>query len=135
MPLVIAMQLPGTEGVKRAVEGGLGVGMVSRYAVESECATGVLRQVPVEGFRLARSMNLVSRAQKYFSPVALRFREFAKSYGAERLDRLPAPSTDPAGSRRSLDRAPESRRPSSGRRSRGDLGRRRRDSRPLAGGS
>jgi DNA-binding transcriptional LysR family regulator len=90
VPLVIAMQLPGTEGVKRAVEGGLGIGIVSRYSVENECRAGVLKHVPIEGFRLTRTMNLVSRAQKYFSPVALRFREFAKSYGVEHLDPLAA---------------------------------------------
>src|SRR5262249_53944299 len=90
VPLTIAMQLPGTEGVKRAVEGALGIGMVSRYAVENECLAGVLKRVPIDGFRLTRTMNLVSRAQKYFSPVALRFREFARTYGAAHLDPLPA---------------------------------------------
>jgi DNA-binding transcriptional LysR family regulator len=90
VPLVIAMQLPGTEGVKRAVEGSLGVGMVSRYSVENECQAGVLQRIPIEGFGITRTMDLVSRAQKYFSPVALSFREFAKSYGAEHLDPLPA---------------------------------------------
>jgi DNA-binding transcriptional LysR family regulator len=88
VPLVIAMQLPGTEGVKRAVEGGLGIGMVSRYAVESEVQTGVLKRVAIEGWQLRRSMNLVHRAQKYFSPVGARFREFALSYGARHLDPL-----------------------------------------------
>lgn len=86
VPLAIAMQLPGTEGVKRAVEGGLGLGMVSRYSVENECLAGVLKRVPLEGFRLSRPMALVSRAQKYFSPVALQFREFARAYGLEHLD-------------------------------------------------
>ncbi len=55
-------------GMPFAVEAGLGVGMVSRYAVESECQAGVLRRVPIEGWRLTRTMNLVYRAQKYFSP-------------------------------------------------------------------
>jgi DNA-binding transcriptional LysR family regulator len=84
----IAMQLPGTEGVKRAVEAGLGIGMVSRYAVEAEFLGGVLRQVPLEDLELTRFMNLVFRSQKYFSPVGERFRDFAKSYGAEHLGRL-----------------------------------------------
>ncbi len=84
--LRITMQLPGTEGVKRAVEAGLGIGMVSGYAVEAELRTGVLDRVPIEGWRLTRPMNLVYRAQKYFSPVGARFREFAKSYGAHHLD-------------------------------------------------
>ena len=96
---VIAMQLPGTEGVKRAVEGGLGIGMVSRYSVESECLAGVLKRVPIEGFRLTRTVNLVARAQKYFSPVAMRFREFARSYGAEHLDPLPAQTSATRGGR------------------------------------
>jgi DNA-binding transcriptional LysR family regulator len=99
VPLVIAMQLPGTEGVKRAVEGGLGIGMVSRYSVENECLAGVLKQVPIEGFRLTRTLNLVSRAQKYFSPVALRFREFAKSYGMEHLEPLGAHAERHSGAR------------------------------------
>ena len=81
----ITQQLPGTEGVKRAVEAGLGIGMVSRYAVEAECLTGVLKRVPIEGWRLKRAMNLVYRAQKYFSPVGPRFREFPKAYGAQHL--------------------------------------------------
>ena len=92
VPLAIAMQLPGTEGVKRAVEGGLGIGMVSRYAVESEVGAGVLRRVPIEGWQLRRSMNLVYRAQKYFSPVGARFRQFALSYGAQHLDPVATPA-------------------------------------------
>ena len=80
--------MPGTEGVKRAVEARLGIGMVSGYAVENECRTGVLRRVPIEGWRLTRTMNLVYWAQKYFSPVGERFREFAKSYGKAHLEPL-----------------------------------------------
>ncbi len=87
VPLRIAMQLPGTEGVKKAVEAGLGIGVVSRYAVETERLAGTLRLVPLDGWRLTRTMNLVYRSQKYFSPVGERFREFAKSYGAEHLGR------------------------------------------------
>jgi len=94
------------------VEGGLGLGMVSHYSVESECLTGVLKRVPIEGFKLTRTMNLVSRAQKYYSPAAVRFREFARAYGARHLDPVPphaahAPATrrgrarDASGERRS----------------------------------
>lgn len=86
VPLKIALQLPGTEGVKKGVEARLGVGIVSRYAVEIECEAGVLRQVPIEGWRLNRSMNLVYRSQKYFSPMGVRFRDFAKAYGAQYLE-------------------------------------------------
>jgi DNA-binding transcriptional LysR family regulator len=86
--LRIAMQLPGTEGVKKAVEAGLGVGMVSRFSIETECLAGVLRVVPIEGWRLTRSMCLLYRSQTYFSPARSRFREFAKAYGPEHLEVL-----------------------------------------------
>lgn len=90
VPLRITMQMPGTEGVKRAVEARLGIGMVSGYAVENECLTGVLRRVPVEDFQLTRTMNIVYRTQKYFSPVGARFLEFAKSFGVQHLGPLAA---------------------------------------------
>lgn len=92
VPLKIAMQLPGTEGVKKAVEAGLGIGMVSGFSVEPEFTTGVLQRVPVEGFRLTRPMVLVYRRQKYFSPVGQRFRDFARSYGAQHLERRSEPA-------------------------------------------
>lgn len=95
VPLKIAMQLPGTEGVKKAVEARLGIGMVSRFAVEAECFAEALKIVPIQDWRLTRSMNLVFRSQKYFSPVGERFREFAKSYGGQHLEQ-PAPQGVPA---------------------------------------
>jgi DNA-binding transcriptional LysR family regulator len=110
--LRITMQLPGTEGVKRAVEAGLGIGMVSGFAVEAELRTSVLRRIPIEGWRLTRPMNLVYRAQKYFSPVGARFREFAKSYGAQQLD----------GTREQLDDADRGRSARSGRAARPTTG-------------
>jgi DNA-binding transcriptional LysR family regulator len=95
VPVRIALQMPGTEGVKRAVEAGLGVGIVSGFSIEAECATGVLRRIAVEGWRLTRTMNLVYRTQKYFAPVGERFREFARSYAARHPERLEAAA--PAG--------------------------------------
>ena len=111
VPLRIAMQMPGTEGVKRAVEAQLGIGMVSGYAVENECLTGVLKRVPIDDFRLTRTMHIVYRAQKYFSPVGARFLEFAKAYGAQHLGpladtgrRAPAGPAGAAGRRKKRDR-------------------------------
>lgn len=97
VPLRIAMQLPGTEGVKRAVEARLGVGMVSAYAVESECRTGVLRRLTIEDFRITRTMNLVYRAQKYFSPVGSRFLEVARAFGASLSGRPGGPAGNGQG--------------------------------------
>lgn len=89
----VAMQLPGTEAVKKAVEAGLGIAFVSEYAVERESSLGVLRVVPVQGLALVRSMELVYRKNKIFSPVAERFRELAHAYGREvRAGRQAAPA-------------------------------------------
>ena len=77
------MQLPGTEAVKKAVEANLGMGFVSSYAVEREAAIGVLRLVHVERFEITRHMELIYRNQKYFSPVAQRFREFIHRYAEQ----------------------------------------------------
>lgn len=89
--LRIAMQLPGTGGVKKGVEANLGVAIVSRFAVERECALGILRLIPVVDWRLTRPVELVFRKQKYFSPVGEKFRRFALSCGRERFSQLYCP--------------------------------------------
>ena len=83
--LRVAMQLPGTEAVKKAVEANLGMAFVCQFAVERECSLGELRVIPIERFKLTRHMELIYRRQKYFSPVAQRFREFVHSYAQEHL--------------------------------------------------
>ncbi|HET8578250.1 MAG TPA: LysR family transcriptional regulator [Methylomirabilota bacterium] len=97
VPLRIALQMPGTEGVKRAVEAGLGIGMVSAYAVEAECETGMLRRIPIEGWRLTRTVNLAYRAQKYFSPVGEHFRRFVLAWGAAHQKEAERDSRSAAG--------------------------------------
>jgi len=89
--LHVAMQLPGTEAVKKAVEANLGIAIVSQYAVERECSSGDLKIVSIERFELTRHMELIYRKQKYFSPIAQRFREFAHTYARQHLS-PPQPS-------------------------------------------
>jgi DNA-binding transcriptional LysR family regulator len=81
----VAMQLVGTEAVKKAVEANLGFGVVSQYAVEQESVPEVLRIVPIKKLQLKRHMELIYRKQKYFSPVAQRFREFVHTYAQQHL--------------------------------------------------
>ena len=86
----VVMQLFGTEAVKKAVEANLGVGFVSGYAVERESILGELKVVKLKGLKLTRSMELIYRKQKYFSPVAQRFREFVHAYAEKYLQARPA---------------------------------------------
>jgi DNA-binding transcriptional LysR family regulator len=81
----IIMQLVGTEAVKKAVEANLGIGFVSGYAIERERVLGELKAVRLKGLDLARNMELIYRKQKYFSPVAERFKDFVHAYAREHL--------------------------------------------------
>ncbi len=79
------MQLPGTEAVKKAVEANLGFAFVSRYSVENECTLGKLKIIAIDRVDLTRHMELIYRKQKYFAPVAQRFREFTHAYAQQHL--------------------------------------------------
>ncbi|MSO46446.1 MAG: hypothetical protein EXQ59_06750, partial [Acidobacteria bacterium] len=80
--LNVIMQLPGTEAVKKAVEADLGVGFVSSFAIEHELALGDLAVLQIAGLQIHRNMELIYCTQKYFSPTAQRFRQFAHEFGA-----------------------------------------------------
>jgi DNA-binding transcriptional LysR family regulator len=84
----VVMQLMGSEAVKRAVAANLGIAYVSQYAVEREGLPAELKVISVGDFELQRNMELIYRKQKYFSPVAERFREFLHAYARQHL---PAP--------------------------------------------
>ncbi|MSO46445.1 MAG: LysR family transcriptional regulator [Acidobacteria bacterium] len=75
--LNVVMQLPGTEAVKKAVEANLGIAFVSSYAIEREVAMKALHVIRIDNFEIPRQMELIYRHQKYFSPVAQQFRDFA----------------------------------------------------------
>ena len=55
------MELDSTEAIKSAVEVGLGVGFVSRWAISKELELGVLKVTQVDGIRITRHFTLVSR--------------------------------------------------------------------------
>lgn len=55
------MELDSTEAIKSAVEAGLGVGFVSRWAIAKELEIGTLRVAEVNGVRATRHFTLISR--------------------------------------------------------------------------
>jgi DNA-binding transcriptional LysR family regulator len=63
--------LQGSEGVKQAVMAGLGIAMVSRFAVSLEVQQGVLRVVPITDVRAARDLCLIWRHDSHL-PAAVR---------------------------------------------------------------
>jgi DNA-binding transcriptional LysR family regulator len=69
----IAMEFESTEHTKKAVEANLGAGIISRWVIEPELASGSLVQVHVEGFPLMREYRLARRLNSPIAPVAVRF--------------------------------------------------------------
>jgi LysR family transcriptional regulator, transcriptional activator of the cysJI operon len=63
--------LQGSEGVKQAVMAGLGIAMVSRFAVTLEVQQGVLRVVPITDVHAERDLCLIWRHDRRW-PAAVR---------------------------------------------------------------
>lgn len=57
--VVPAMSLGSTEAIKRSVASGLGVALVSRLALETEIAAGLLCPLPLSDLSLTRPLHLV----------------------------------------------------------------------------
>ena len=55
------MDLDSTEAIKSAVEAGLGLGFVSRWAISKELELGALKVAHVPGLRVTRHFTLLSR--------------------------------------------------------------------------
>ena len=71
------MNLDSTEAIKSAVEAGLGVGFVSRWAISKELQLGALKVSEVAGLRIARHFSLISRTGPPPRGPAGAFRSFA----------------------------------------------------------
>ncbi len=74
--LSIRMELDSTEGLLHAVEAGLGVTFVSRWAVRNQLALGTLKLSRVEGLKLSRSFSLAYPAGPEPSGSVGAFRTF-----------------------------------------------------------
>jgi LysR family transcriptional regulator, transcriptional activator of the cysJI operon len=71
------MDLDSTEAIKSAVEAGLGVGFVSRWAISKELELGALKIAQVSALRITRHFTLVSRTGPEPHGLAAAFRTFA----------------------------------------------------------
>ena len=76
--LNIVMTLGSTAAVKRAVESGAGVSIMSERAVRNEMKLGLIRLMAIEGLELVRDFFIVHRKQKVLSPAAEAMLQFLK---------------------------------------------------------
>lgn len=58
------IELGSNEAVKRAVEAGLGIGLLSTHTIEAERLAGLLVDLPVQGWRCERSFWLIRRRDR-----------------------------------------------------------------------
>ena len=78
--LEIVMELDSTEAIKSAVEAGLGVGFVSRWALAKDARTGsTFKIVSIDGLRIERSFLIAYSAGPMPQGVAQEFRRFLLS--------------------------------------------------------
>jgi DNA-binding transcriptional LysR family regulator len=92
------MELDSTEAIKSAVEAGLGIGFVSRWAISKELELGTLKIGKVKGLRATRHFTLISRSGPEPQGPAGALRTFA--LGRARLLSLPRKPLRVGGSSR-----------------------------------
>jgi len=73
---VAAMEMASNGALKRAVAGGLGVTVLSTYAVRLELQLGLLRPLAVDGFPVQRMWHVTWARDRLLSPAAAAFRAF-----------------------------------------------------------
>src|SRR2546430_985395 len=73
------MEMENPESVKKAVQSGLGIAFISRFAVETELKAKTLVVVRVRGLDIKRELKIVYRKDKHLSRAAQAFIEIARS--------------------------------------------------------
>ena len=71
-----------TEAVKKAVESGLGVGILSKLAIDREEYLGLIKSLRLEGVDLTRTFFFAYRQDKYLNTVTKTFLQHAVYGGA-----------------------------------------------------
>lgn len=89
------MDLDSTESIKSAVEAGLGVGFVSRWAISKELELGTLKVGQIRGLQIARHFSLVTRTGPQLQGPAAAFRLFSLSRGRLRCGPRKAAASNP----------------------------------------
>ncbi len=76
--LTVAMELGSNGAIKHAVESGLGLAVISRYACALELASGRLVELDVHGFPIRRDWHIVHLRRRKLPSSVLAFMAFLK---------------------------------------------------------
>ena len=72
------MEMENPESLKKAVQSGLGIAFISKFAVESELKARTLVTPRIPGFQISRNLKIVHRKDKHLSHAARTFIDMAK---------------------------------------------------------
>jgi len=72
------MEMENPESVKKAVQSGLGIAFISKFAVETELKAKTLVALRVKGLDINRELKIVYRKDKHLGRAAQRFIEMAR---------------------------------------------------------
>ncbi len=84
--ITTGMEVSGVDALKQSVQAGLGLGLMSRDAVQMELSLGRLVTLDIEGFPIRRHWYLAHRRGKRLSAPALAFKEFVLTEAADLLE-------------------------------------------------
>jgi DNA-binding transcriptional LysR family regulator len=87
--LTISMELDSTEGLLSAVEAGLGITFVSRWAVRNQLLLGTLRVARIHGLKLSRRFSMAYATGPEPTGVIGTFRRFLLSQATEMAPKFP----------------------------------------------
>jgi DNA-binding transcriptional LysR family regulator len=73
------MEMENPESVKKAVQSGLGIAFISKFAVETELKAKSLVAIGVNGLHINRELKIVYRKDKHLGRAAQTFIEMARS--------------------------------------------------------
>ena len=72
------MEMENPESVKKAVQSGLGIAFISKFAVTTELKAKTLIAARVNGLRITRELKIIHRIDKHLGRAALAFIETAR---------------------------------------------------------
>lgn len=81
----IVLVLGGTESIKEAVERGMGISIVSRWAVRKEVKSGILKYISAKEDRILRDFSLIVPKSAVVSHATDEFLSYLKTYPFDKL--------------------------------------------------
>lgn len=79
--LNVVAEMGSTEAVIQAIKAGLGVSILSRFALAQEIRFNLIKAVPVEGLNLRRPFYIVTHKKRTRSPLCGAFLDFLRNEG------------------------------------------------------